>query len=212
MSTSQRYSWIAEIGSDRPASSTIPSASKIFRHASAKDGFPTLDGISSLYELFTQSVDKFPNNKCLGHRPKLADGTVGPFSWKTYKEVADEVALIASGIKAVGVVANGSIGVFGGNCPEWMIAMQVGLLSLLCVNASDRPSLHRLATASILPVSPSMTLWERTPSSSSSITRRPRLCLLLLRSFLIWPRPSPRPRTFSRLLSTGVRGTRLRLR
>jgi len=129
---------VVEIGSDRPASSAVPSASKIFRHASAKDGFPTLDGISSLYELFTQSVEKFPSNKCLGHRPKLADGTVGPFAWKTYKEVADEVALIASGIKAVGTVPKARIGVFGGNCPEWMMAMQVSLLlSLLSMNASD---------------------------------------------------------------------------
>ena len=120
-----REEWVIEIGSERPATSAVPSASKIFRHVSAKDGFPTLEGISSLYELFTQSVNKFPSNKCLGHRPKLADGTVGPFVFKTYKEVGDEVALIASGLKAVGTAPNARIGVFGGNCPEWMMTMQV---------------------------------------------------------------------------------------
>jgi long-chain acyl-CoA synthetase len=127
-----REEWIVEIGSERPATSTVPSASKIFRHETAKDGFPTLEGISSLYELFTQSVKKFPGNKCLGHRPKLADGTVGPFVFKTYKEVADEVALIASGLKAVGTGPQSRIGVFGGNCPEWMITMQVGASQRTC--------------------------------------------------------------------------------
>ena len=40
-------------------------------------------------------------------------------------QTAEKVAKIASGLKAVGLSAKGRVGVFGANCPEWMITMQV---------------------------------------------------------------------------------------
>lgn len=39
-------------------------------------------------------------------------------------QVSEKVATFASGLKAVGLQAKGRVGVFGGNCPEWMIVMQ----------------------------------------------------------------------------------------
>jgi|LauGreSuBDMM15SN_2_FD.fasta_scaffold52283_3 long-chain acyl-CoA synthetase len=114
----------------RAASGDTLSASAAYRNVSAKDGFPAI-GITTLYENFTRSVDKYPSNKCLGWREKKADGSVSPYVWKTYKEVGNDVALLASGLKAVDAVPKGGrIGVFGPNCPEWMIAMQVGFLLL----------------------------------------------------------------------------------
>ena len=80
---------------------------------------------ATLLDNFTQAVTKYPTNKCLGWREKQADGTVGPYIWKTYKEVGEEVKDLASGLSSIGAVTKGSIGVFGPNCPQWMMAMQV---------------------------------------------------------------------------------------
>lgn len=118
---------IVALGEPRPASADgkVPSASAIFRHAGSKDGFPSLD-VSTLYELFSKSVEKYPDNDCLGVRVKNADGTAGAYQFKTYKQVSDEVALLASGLRAIGVDPKQRVGVLGPNCPEWMMAMQVG--------------------------------------------------------------------------------------
>ena len=121
--TPGRERWLAKVGEPRQASGDIPSASAIYRHASAKDGSPKLE-VATLFESFTRSVEKYADNKCLGWREKAADGSVGPYVWKTYKEVGAEVVLLASGLKSVGAATQGRIGVFGSNSPEWMMAMQ----------------------------------------------------------------------------------------
>lgn len=52
----------------------------------AKSGFPTLDGVSTLYDLFERSVAKFPDSKCLGWRP-IKDGKAQDYVYITYKQV-----------------------------------------------------------------------------------------------------------------------------
>jgi non-ribosomal peptide synthetase component F len=54
------------------------------------------------------------------------DGSVGDFQWLTYSETAERVARIASALAGLGLIAKDRVGVYGANCPEWMIAMQVG--------------------------------------------------------------------------------------
>lgn len=44
-------------------------ASAVFRRESSKDGFPTLPGITTLYELFTKSVEKYGDLPAIGSRP-----------------------------------------------------------------------------------------------------------------------------------------------
>lgn len=56
------------------------------RNVAAKDSWPTLPGVTTLYELFENSVKKYPNNKCLGWRP-IQDGKAQPYTFHTYKEV-----------------------------------------------------------------------------------------------------------------------------
>lgn len=65
------------------------------------------------------SVDKFPENKCLGHREGAG------YAWRTYKQTAEEAAAIGSALVKVGLAPHGRVGVYGANSPEWMIAMQV---------------------------------------------------------------------------------------
>ena len=127
MSKSGRDRWLVQVGDGpRQANGDIPSASAVYRHVCAKDGFPTLNS-PTLFESFTRAVAKYPDNKCLGTRAKNSDGSAGDYVWKTYKEVAEEVVLLASGLKATGAQAKASIGVLGSNSAEWMMAMQARL-------------------------------------------------------------------------------------
>lgn len=113
-----------QVGPSRPAQGDVPSAGPSYRHISAKDGFPKLE-VSTLHELFDRSVKTYAGNNCLGKREKLADGTVGDFKFETYAQVGEKVAAIASALRTLGVEARQRVGVFGANCPEWMMAMQV---------------------------------------------------------------------------------------
>jgi acyl-CoA synthetase (AMP-forming)/AMP-acid ligase II len=53
------------------------------------------------------------------------DGKAGPFEFITYEETAALVEAIASALTAAGVKAKDKCSIYGGNCTEWMIAMQV---------------------------------------------------------------------------------------
>ncbi len=70
------------------------------------------------------SVAKYPSNPCLGHRP-IKYGVPQAYQWITYKETAEIVDAVASGIMAIGLKQHGRVGVYGINSPEWMMAMQV---------------------------------------------------------------------------------------
>jgi long-chain acyl-CoA synthetase len=109
-----------------------------FRNVVAKDGFAKLEGVSTLYESFQNSVKKYPNNECLGWRPTDKDGNAGPFKWLTYAQTAAKVEDIASGLAHVGLKPQGRVGVFGANSPEWMTTMQAcNRMSLYCVPLYD---------------------------------------------------------------------------
>ena len=90
-------------------------------------------GITTLYEAFSSSVSKYPNNKCLGHR--TFDGS---YSWLTYQETAERAAAIASAMASIGVGPHARAGVYGANCPEWMISMQAcNRMTIYCVPLYD---------------------------------------------------------------------------
>ena len=96
----------------------------IYRAASAKDKMATLEGITTLYDLFQSSVQKYGDRECLGWR-SMHDGKPGPYEWSTYKQTQEQVAKIGSALVAVGLKEHSRCGVFSTNCPEWMTVMQV---------------------------------------------------------------------------------------
>jgi hypothetical protein len=53
------------------------------------------------------------------------DGVAGDFTYLTYQEVADKVKAFATSLAATGLKKGDRVAVFGANCTEWMIAMQV---------------------------------------------------------------------------------------
>lgn len=77
--TSLRDKYIVEVAPAAAAKNGKPSASATVRHRDAENGFIGLD-VGSLREAFEQSVEKYPNNPCLGWR-----GDDGAFQWHTYK-------------------------------------------------------------------------------------------------------------------------------
>jgi long-subunit acyl-CoA synthetase (AMP-forming) len=104
----------------------------------AKDGFPSIEA-TTLFELFQNSVAKYSGEKLLGWRPiDAATGKAGPYEWLTYGEVNKKVEAIASGLAGLGVKAGDRVGVYGVNCCEWMMAMQVGVGGLGAKAVVDR--------------------------------------------------------------------------
>jgi len=69
----------------------------------------------------------------LGHR--TAEGS---YSWLSYKETAERAAAIASAMASIGVGPHDRAGVYGANCPEWMISMQAcNRMTIYCVPLYD---------------------------------------------------------------------------
>ncbi|XP_050367499.1 long chain acyl-CoA synthetase 1-like isoform X2 [Argentina anserina] len=73
----------------------------------------------------------------LGWR-EIVDEKIGPYVWKTYKEVYEEVLHVGSALRASGVEPGSRIGIYGSNCPQWIMAMTACCAhSLICVPLYD---------------------------------------------------------------------------
>ncbi|GMJ01018.1 LONG-CHAIN ACYL-COA SYNTHASE 1, ECERIFERUM 8 [Hibiscus trionum] len=115
-----------------------PSVGPVYRNLLAKQGYPPPDPeMSTTWTLFSSSVEKYPGNRMLGWR-KIVDDKVGPYIWKSYKEVYDEVLHVGSALRASGAEPGCRIGIYGANCPQWIMAMEAcGAHSLVCVPLYD---------------------------------------------------------------------------
>ncbi|KOM35344.1 hypothetical protein LR48_Vigan02g149400 [Vigna angularis] len=114
------------------------SVGPVYRNLLSQKEFPPLDPVfSTTWDIFCESVKNYPNNPMLGRR-KIVDGKFGPYVWSTYKEVYDEVLHISSALRASGAEVGGRIGIYGSNCPEWIVAMEAcSAQSLICVPLYD---------------------------------------------------------------------------
>ncbi|XP_026436470.1 long chain acyl-CoA synthetase 1-like [Papaver somniferum] len=127
-----------QVESGREGRDGEPSVGPIYRNLLEKDGFlPQHPDINTSWDIFRTSVEKYPGNRMLGWR-EIVDGKVGPYAWKTYKQVYDEVLNIGSALRASGAEPGARIGVYGSNCPQWIVAMEVcNAHSLICVPLYD---------------------------------------------------------------------------
>lgn len=133
VSNGNHKSYIVAVESARPATGDKPASGPVYRAAIAKDGPPKMAGVESLYDMFIASVQRHGGRPCLGKRNGKS-----PFSWLTYKETADHTAAISSALVASGLGPHGRVGVYGANCPEWMLAMQAcNRQNLYCVPLYD---------------------------------------------------------------------------
>ncbi|XP_023756261.1 long chain acyl-CoA synthetase 1 [Lactuca sativa] len=116
-----------------------PSVGPVYRNLLAKHCFPPLDDshLNTTWDVFRSSVDKYPDNRMLGWR-EVVDGKWGPYIWKTYKTVYEEVLHVSYAIRASGVQSGCKVGIYGSNCPQWIIAMEAcNAQSIICVPLYD---------------------------------------------------------------------------
>ena len=64
-----------------PASAGKPARGPEYRVLAAKEGWPKLEGVTTLYELWTTSVEKYGPRRCLGWRPKVGSKEEGRDRW-----------------------------------------------------------------------------------------------------------------------------------
>ncbi|KAI5655337.1 hypothetical protein M9H77_32524 [Catharanthus roseus] len=130
--------YIIEVEPAKQATDGKPSIGPVYRSLFAKDGFPKpIEGLDSCWDIFRMSVEKYPNNKMLGRR-EFVNGKPGKYVWQTYKEVYDIVLNVGNSIRSCGIEQGGRCGIYGANCPEWVISMEAcNAHGLYCVPLYD---------------------------------------------------------------------------
>ncbi|OAY69152.1 Long chain acyl-CoA synthetase 4 [Ananas comosus] len=116
--------YLVEVEKGREGVDGGPSVGPVYRSVFAEDGFPPpIPGLDSCWDVFRMAVEKYPNNRMLGQR-EIVDGKAGKYVWKSYKEVHEIVMKVGASIRSCGVEQGRRCGIYGANCPEWMISMQ----------------------------------------------------------------------------------------
>lgn len=130
--------YLIEVEKGIPASDEQPSVGPTYRSIFAKDGFPPpIEGLDSCWDIFRLTVEKYPQNRMLGRR-EFVDGEAGKYVWMTYKEVYDVVMKLVASMSSCGIGKEGRCGIFGANCPEWIMSMEAcNALGSYCVPLYD---------------------------------------------------------------------------
>ncbi|XP_039059457.1 long chain acyl-CoA synthetase 4-like [Hibiscus syriacus] len=130
--------YLVKVEEGKAASDGQPSIGPSYRSIFAKDGFPApIPGMESCWDIFRMSVEKYPTNPMLGRR-QIVDGKAGKYVWQTYKEVYDIVIKVGNALRSCGVEKGQKCGIYGVNCPEWIISMEAcNAHGLYCVPLYD---------------------------------------------------------------------------
>nr|GMD23571.1 long chain acyl-CoA synthetase 4-like [Ipomoea batatas] len=136
MEGKKRY--VVEMEKAREGVDGRPSVGAVYRNVLAQNGFkPLPQHLHSCWDIFCESVKKFPNNIMLGER-EFVDGQYGKYVWLTYKQVYDIVEKVGASIRACGVTQGDKCGIYGANCSNWVISMQAcNAHGLYCVPLYD---------------------------------------------------------------------------
>ncbi|GMH34445.1 hypothetical protein BSKO_02279 [Bryopsis sp. KO-2023] len=116
----------------------LPSATSVFKATAFKDVDLDIEGVTTLFELFERSAEKFANSDCVGYRP-MKGGVAGDFKFWSYEETSTHVKSVSSILTREHLFGPGTkVCIFGANCPEWMVAMQAcNRMSWVCVPIYD---------------------------------------------------------------------------
>lgn len=116
--------FLVEVEKGREGNGEAPSVGPAYRSVFAKDGFPPpVPGMENCWDIFRMSVERNPENRMLGRR-EIVDGKAGKYAWLTYKQVYDIVLKVGTSLRSRGVSKEGRCGIYGANCPEWVISME----------------------------------------------------------------------------------------
>ncbi|KAF8028324.1 hypothetical protein BT93_E1056 [Corymbia citriodora subsp. variegata] len=101
-----------------------PSVGPVYRGIYAEDGLIGVEpGMESPWQFFSDTAKRKPDCRLLGRR-QVVDSKVGPYEWHTYQEVYDSAVRLGSAIRSRGVNPGDRCGIYGSNCPEWIITME----------------------------------------------------------------------------------------
>ncbi|XP_052170088.1 long chain acyl-CoA synthetase 4-like [Diospyros lotus] len=130
--------YVIEVEGPKEGKDGRPSVGAVYRSVFAKDGFPPpVQGLDCCWDIFRMSVEKYPNNRMLGRR-EIVNGEPGKYIWLTYKQVFDLVEKVGKSIRSCGVEEGGRCGIYGANCPEWIMSMEAcNAHGLYCVPLYD---------------------------------------------------------------------------
>ncbi|KAJ1692049.1 hypothetical protein LUZ63_008747 [Rhynchospora breviuscula] len=130
--------YTVQVEEGRPGKDGNPSVGPVYRNALAKDGFPPLEtDMRTSWDVFRVAAEKYSGNRMLGWR-EFIQGKAGPYIWKSYKEVYEEVLQIGSAMRQLGAQPGSRIGIYGPNCPQWVISMEAcNGFNFICVPLYD---------------------------------------------------------------------------
>ncbi|XP_028774782.1 long chain acyl-CoA synthetase 4 [Neltuma alba] len=130
--------YIVEVEKAKEATEGRPSIGPVYRSVFAKDGFPPpIEGLDSCWDVFRMSVEKYPKQPMLGRR-EIIDGKPGKYKWQSYEEIYDLVMKVGNSIRSCGYGQGVKCGIYGANCPEWIISMEaLNAHGLYCVPLYD---------------------------------------------------------------------------
>ncbi|KAM5572176.1 long chain acyl-CoA synthetase 4-like [Rosa sericea] len=133
-----KYKYLIEVEKGKAAKGGRPSLGPVYRSLFAKDGFPQpIAGMDSCWDVFRMSVEKNPGNRMLGRR-ETVNGKAGKYVWLTYKQVYDVVVKVGNSMRTLGLAEGDKCGIFGANCPEWIMSMEAcNAHGLYCVPLYD---------------------------------------------------------------------------
>ncbi|KAH1080324.1 hypothetical protein J1N35_020085 [Gossypium stocksii] len=134
----EEKNFIIKVEEGKAATDERPSIGPVYRSCFAENGFPApIPGMESCWDIFRMSVEKYPNHHMLGHR-QIVNGKAGKYVWQTYKQVYDIVMKVGNSIRSCGLEEGGKCGIYGANCPEWIMTMEAcNAHGLSCVPLYD---------------------------------------------------------------------------
>ncbi|XP_022929138.1 long chain acyl-CoA synthetase 4-like [Cucurbita moschata] len=133
--------YLFQVEEGKEAAAGRPSVGPVYRSVFAKDGFPpSVEGLETCWDIFRMSVEKNPGNRMLGRR-KIVEGNpakAGEYEWLTYQQVYELVLKIGNAMRSLGYGPGEKCGIYGANCPEWIISMEAcNAHGLYCVPLYD---------------------------------------------------------------------------
>ncbi|PSS29387.1 Long chain acyl-CoA synthetase [Actinidia chinensis var. chinensis] len=116
--------YTVKVEESRPETGEKPSAGPVYRCIYAKNALMEMPPeLHSPWEFFSDSAKRNPRNPLLGRR-EIIDSKAGAYVWLTYGEAHDAALRMGSAIRSRGLNPGDRCGIYGSNCPEWIISME----------------------------------------------------------------------------------------
>ncbi|XLR15559.1 hypothetical protein S83_043497, partial [Arachis hypogaea] len=130
--------YVVEVEKAREATQGKPSMGPVYRGKYPNDSTtPPIDVLNSCWDIFRSAYEKYPTNTMLGTR-EIENAKAGRYKWQTYKEVYEVIQKVGSSIRSCGYGQGVKCGIYGANCPGWIISMEAcNAHGLYCVPLYD---------------------------------------------------------------------------